>query len=140
MKPELLVPRVLVVSSLFQDRKRIPTICRQCSFRSRRSADSSVPGTGTFEAGAFEAGAKMIQRTTIHIAMLKKVCVCVCLCLVCEGVCRYKQLANAMLVYFDKIAWGSTPSELEPTEGFYYKVEISTGVCLRFSASARSTR
>ena len=54
---------------------------------------------------------------------------CVCVCLVCEGVCRYKQLANAMLVYFDKIAWGSTDSALEPAEGFYYKVEISTGVC-----------
>jgi hypothetical protein len=124
----------------FQDRKRIPTICRQCSLRSRRSADSSVPGTGTFEAGAFEAGAKIIQHTTIHIAMIKCVCVCVCLvCLVCECVCRYKQQANAMLVYFDKIQWG-IDAAYEPAEGFYYKVEISTGVCERFSASAMSTR
>ena len=65
-------------------------------------------------------------------------CVCVCVCL-CVFVCRYQHLANAMLVYFDKIAW-DIDAAYEPGEGFYYKVEICTGVCERFSASARSTR
>ena len=60
--------------------------------------------------------------------------VCMCGCHGCA--CRYQQEPNALLVYFDRIAWVLDVA-LEPAEGFYYTVEISTGMCI--SVSERHT-